>query len=405
MVSRMSIAVPGTASDVSRLAPDPAREWFSWSRGGSRYTIGAEEEVLLLDRDGLGPAQSSDEILGLLSPVLAAHTARETHASVIELTTGVHGGVGEAAAELACLREQLSRELHHLGIAPAAAGMHPLGVGEPSKISGGERYRALSESMRSLARREPTAALHVHVGVPDASDAVRVLCRLRDAAPLLLALSANSPFSAGSDTGFASGRTIVFGAFPRTGLPQPFASYADYVAAVDPLISSRALPDPTFLWWDVRLQPALGTVEVRVMDAQSTVTDSAPLIALVQSLAHLELEGDPRQAPSSQVILEENRFLAARDGLDARLIDPSTGRLVPVPALVRQLVEACRPHAQTLGCADELEHVMRLVSANGAVRQRRWALEDGDLASVLLALVERFAAAQELATPAQTRSY
>ena len=213
-------------------------------------------------------------------------------------------------------------------------------------------------------------ALHVHVGVPAPDDAIRVLNGLCRNAPVLLALSGNSPFWHGCDSGFASSRTVIFQAFPRTGLPRHFDSYGDYVEAVDALIASGALPDPSFLWWDVRPQPALGTVDVRVMDAQSTVVEVAPLVALVQSLARLELEGHPSPVIPGAEVLAENRFLAARDGMDARLIDPAARSLVPVREMLDALLAECRPHALALGCADALDRVPWLAAATGADRQR-----------------------------------
>ena len=405
MVGGMPTATDQWKSSVTnelshvRHDPLPGTSWATWNEGGSRYTVGVEEEVMLLEGADGALAQRSDEILRLLSGVLAAHTSPETHAAVLELATGIHAEATGAVQELAWLREQLAGELHELNLAPACTGMHPLSTAGPSRVSSGERYRLLSESLRSLARREPTAALHVHVGIPCASDAIRVLNRFREAVPGLLALSANSPFFAGRDSGFASARTIVFGAFPRTGPPQAFDGYADYVAAIGPLIAGGALPDPTFLWWDVRLQPALGTVEVRVMDSQSTVADNAGLIALIQSLARLELEGQAHHGRVGQEVLLENRFLAARDGLDARLIDHPSDDLVPVRKLVEELVEDCRPHAAALGCSEELEQVIHLASANGASRQRRWAYQGAGLRAVVSTLVDRFIARPELLFP------
>ena len=166
--------------------------------------------------------------------------------------------------------------------------MHPTTVWQETRISGGERYQQLYASLRELARREPTFALHVHVAVADPEDAVRAMNGLRAHLPLLLALSANSPFWQGRETGLASTRTPMFGAFPRVGLPRAFADYDDYVESIDLLMRCGAFPEPTFLWWDVRLQPRWGTVEVRIMDAQTTVDDSAALVALVQSLVHME---------------------------------------------------------------------------------------------------------------------
>ena len=238
-----------------------------------------------------------------------------------------------------------------MGLAAAAAGTHPMTVRAETEVSGAARYRELDDSLRVLVRREPTMALHVHVGVPAPEDAIRVLTGLRRNIPLLLALSANSPFWQGRDSGFASARTPIFQAFPRTGPPRQFAHYEDYVGAVDALIASDAVPDPSFLWWDVRLQPALGTVEVRVMDAQTTVREVIPLVALIQSLARLELEGGSSDAGPAAEVLAENRFLAARDGMDARLIDPAARGLVPARRLLEAVLAECQPHARELGCA------------------------------------------------------
>jgi carboxylate-amine ligase len=367
--------------------------WARWNgRVEQRYTIGVEEELMLLSgAPAHAPSPSSDAVLSRLSGELAACISRETHASVIELTTGIHGGVTEAAAELAVLRSQLARELSEQGLHAACAGTYPLARRDDVRTSDAGRYGLIGESMRMLATREPTLALHVHVGVPDPEDAIRLLNGFREVVPVLLALSANSPFSGGRDSGFASSRTVIFQAFPRTGTARWFASYSDYVVAVDALIASGALPDPSFLWWDVRLQPALGTVEVRAMDAQSSVGDSAPLVALVQSLAMLVLEGGPPNRASAPEVLAENRFLAARDGLQAQLINPATLRLEPVDEFVYDLVERCRPCAAALGCSAELEQVGRLAAANGADRQRAWAREDG-LLGLVATLSRRFTA-------------
>ena len=295
-----------------------------------------------------------------------------------------------AVRELWQLRRGLAGELGGLGIAAAAAGIHPLAATEETRTSGAARYQLIAESMRGLSNREPTMALHVHVGVPDPEDAARVLRRIRDSLPVLLALSANSPFSRGRDTGFASARIVTFDGFPRTGPPRPFSCYRDYVDAIDVLITSGALPDPTFLWWDARLQPAFGTVEVRVMDAQSTVADIAPLVALVQSLARLESSIRAEQRPTSEEVLAENRFLAARDGLNARLIDVASGRLTAIRTLLAALIEQCRAPAAALDCSQMLDHAYRLAAVNGALRQRTWVAGGRDLASMLARLSQQF---------------
>ena len=375
-------------------------EWARWDGALKRqFTVGAEEEIMLLDSSDHALAQSSDAVLQWLSDELSKHSAPETHAAVIELMTGVHVDVAGAVGELASLREELARALHAMALRAMSAGTYPLASSGESRVSRSGRHRVVADSMRALARREPTLALHVHVGVPDPEDAIRVLNGLRRAVPVLLALSANSPFSQGRDTGFASTRTVIFQGFPRTGAARRYADYSDYVETVDALIGSGALPDPSFLWWDVRLQPVLGTVEARVMDAQSTVADSAALIALVQSLARLELEGERIDGDVGPEVLAENRFLAARDGLDALLIDPVERRLVPVRELVEDLLRRCRPHAAALGCSVELDRIHALAAANGADRQRAWAREVG-LVDLVSMLTERFAS--PLRPPGQT---
>ncbi|MEA2195501.1 MAG: glutamate---cysteine ligase / carboxylate-amine ligase, partial [Solirubrobacteraceae bacterium] len=235
---------------------------------------------------------------------------------------------------------------------------------------------------------EPTFALHVHVGLPTGEAGIAAIIRLRAHVPVLLALSANSPFWQGRDTGLASARTPLFQAFPRVGIPRAFGSYGEYVRAIDLLLDCGAFPDSTYLWWDVRPQPKLGTVEIRIMDAQSTLDATAALVGLVQSLVRLELvEGHADAAlVHAPEVLDENRFLAARDGVEARLVDPVRGHAVPVADIARELVLACEPHARELGCRAELATVGALFEEPGAAHQRRLA-EHG-----LESLVENLAA-------------
>ena len=386
-------------SDLDRLSVSGGRPhaacplWARWNDElGQRYSLGLEEEVMLLSPTDWALAQASDRVLEQLSDELSSRTFPEAHAAVIELATGIHPDVHGVVAELASLRNQLVHELGQMGLIVAAAGTHPLTIGIETEVSGAARYRALGASLRMLARREPTMALHVHVGVPAREDAIRVLNGLRRHIPLLLALSANSPFWQGRDSGFASARTLIFQAFPRAGPPPFLADYADYVKTVDPLIASGAIPDPSHLWWDVRLQPALGTVEVRVMDAQSQIRDVGPLVALIQSLACLELEEAPRSVVPSPVVLAENRFLAARDGMDARLIDPEAGCLIPVRKALDSLLDDCRDAAVRLGCADALARAQRVADTNGAKRQRKFIALEPCLDQLVANLAARFLA-------------
>jgi carboxylate-amine ligase len=342
--------------------------WAEWARS-EPYTVGIEEEVMLLHPEDWRLAHQGDRILASLPDELAARSAAETHQGTLELATLPHASAEDAADEVGRLRHSLADELEARGLATACAGTHPSAVWTDTEVSDRARSRLVYASMRELARREPTFALHVHVGVANADDALVLQNRLRMHLPLLLAVSANSPFWQGRDTGLASTRIPIFQAFPRTGVPRAFLSYGDYVDTVDQLLRCEAFPAPTFLWWDVRPQPRLGTVEVRIMDSQTTVAETAGLAALIQTIAHMELEErpvDPQRTLTDEA-LHENRFLAARDGMEARFID-SEWR-VPARLALQQLIQAAREHAQELGCEEVLDQLAESAGGGGATRQ------------------------------------
>jgi carboxylate-amine ligase len=337
-----------------------------------------EEELLLLDPVDWSPADRIEDVLDALPPAAAPGIARETHACVLEIRTRPHATVAGAAGELGDLRAVVDGTLREtLGLRAAVTGVHPVAAPGVTGVTTAGRYREVESTMRSLAHREPTMALHVHVAVPDAHAAVRALDGLRGDLPLLLGLSANSPFWRGQDSGFASVRTPIFSMFPRVGIPRRFGSYGEYVATVGELLRLRAIPEPGFLWWDARLQPRLGTVEVRVMDAQTRLLDAAALAALVQCAVRRHAEGRRVHAPIPEV-LAENRFLAARDGLDAQLLDDRSalGRR-PLRAALSALLEDAGEVAGELGCTGELADAAALAADPGYARQRRSAGRHG----------------------------
>jgi glutamate---cysteine ligase / carboxylate-amine ligase len=353
--------------------------WAAWNQDQSTdtWTAGIEEEVVLLSPQTWLPASRCEDVLGALPADFAECARAETHGSALELATEPSRTIAEAASELAALRAALATTLDGLGLRAAATGTHPTARWEDVDVSPGARYQFVHASMRELARREPTFGLHVHVAVPDAERAVRALNAIRGHLPVLLALSANSPFWQGRDSGLASARTPAFQAFPRTGPPRWFPDYAAYVEAIDVLVRCDAIPEPTFLWWDARLQPRFGTLEVRIMDSQTRVEDTAAIAALVQCLVRLESARDvsPPAPPEAPEVLDENRFLAARDGMDARLVDPSAWARRPVRDRLAELLDACAPVARELGCEGELADVARLAAEPGAARQRAAGLE------------------------------
>ena len=299
-----------------------------------------------------------------------------------------------AAAELESCGRELTETLESLGLRAAGAGTHPIrDLAATIVVSRGERYRDVYGSMRELARREPTFALHVHVGIPDAETAIRVTNRMRVYLPVLLALSANSPFWQGRDSGLASARTPVFQAFPRVGIPREFRDYSDYVEAVDMLIRTDAVPDPTYLWWDVRPQPRFGhgrdpdhgRADQPVADAGAGRAGAVP----VQAREPRGSTARPRAIHASEA-LDENRFLACRDGVEAKLIQPDLDRRVSVTELTDELVEACLPHATALGCERELRDVNDLCRRNGCTNQLAIARRVRDLPQLVEVLTDEF---------------
>jgi glutamate---cysteine ligase / carboxylate-amine ligase len=369
--------------------------WARWPIDRVPWTIGIEEEVMLLDPETWSLAQCVEEVLEATPCDVADALCSETHSGAIELNTRPHATVAEAAADLGRLRMTLAEVLDGLGLRAGCSGTHPFADWSEMRVAAADRHQQVAGSMRELARREPTFALHVHVAVPTSAAAMAAANQMRAHLPVLLALSANSPFWQGRDSGLASARTPLFQAFPRVGIPRAFASYNDWVETVDLLVRCEAFPDHSFLWWDVRLQPRYGTVEVRIMDAQCSVERAAALAALVQCLVRLEAtEGfAPAHLIHAQEVLEENRFLAARDGVEASLVDPARERRVPVRELVEPLLDACAPHAAELGCQAELGLVRLLLDEGGAERQRALAGPGDDHCRLVAALSEAFAPA------------
>lgn len=258
-------------------------KWAEWPEGplSSPYSIGIEEELMLID-DGGRLSFRGEEVVESFGELLSGYCSLEIHAAVVEVETHPQPTVAHAVAELGDVGSSLIEPLASLGLQAAGAGTHPLATWVETQVPEQDRYQKVLETMRELARREPTMAIHVHVAVPSGASAIAALNGLRERLPLVLALSANSPFWQARDTGLASTRTSLFGAFPRTGLPPYFDSYSDWAERVDVMIRCGAIPEPTFLWWDARLQPRFGTIEVRIADTQSRLEDVAALVALIQ---------------------------------------------------------------------------------------------------------------------------
>jgi carboxylate-amine ligase len=254
-----------------------------------------------------------------------------------------------------------------------AAGTHPFAMWENQRIVARPRYRDLISALRFVARQELIFGVHVHVGVNDPDKAIHVANGMRVHMPILLALSANSPFWRADSTGLASTRTPIFRAFPRVGIPPRYKSWEDYERRIEFMIEARVIEDYTYLWHDVRPHPNFGTVEVRVMDSQTRIEHTLGLAALVQGLVkelceHFEAGNELSRYPFE--MLDENKWLAARHGLEGELVDLPSNDRVQTRALAKRLLDRMRGHCQDLGSAGELEAVEDLLQrGNGAARQ------------------------------------
>jgi glutamate---cysteine ligase / carboxylate-amine ligase len=333
---------------------------------GPSFRVGVEEELLLVSPDG---RHLDNRIDALRDRVPATHGRVEpdTFAACVELVSPVLADTGEVVPVMASLRAAAIRA----GATLMGSAAHPLerwgGVAHASQA----RYQRLAADLRWLLDRTPTCALHVHVGMPDAETAIFVHNRMRTLSPMLIAAAANSPFLEGRDSGHASVRHGIWRAFPRTGTSPSFRCYESYSEHVAQLLCAGQLDDFSYLWWDVRINPRLGTVEVRVMDSQSDLQRTAGLVALVHGLVLRAAEDlcDPVAPAVPTEVIDENCFRAARDGMDALLWDGERHRRAR--ELVGDAVLRAQDGLENWGVTANLGPVKQILrDGNGADRQR-----------------------------------
>ena len=340
-------------------------------------SVGLEEELMLLDPQTLDLAPCAQQALVALAGDIRFKP--ELPAAQIENVTVPRRTVGSAAADLRTGRGDLADALDGRAVV-AAAGLHPFAdaLGE---LNVGPRYTELGEQFASIARRQLVFGLHVHVSVRGSDLAVAVHDALRSYLPELAALTANAPFHEGRDSGLASLRPRIAAMLPRQGVPPALGDWESFERALHWGASAGALPDARRWWWELRLHPTFGTIEVRVADAQTTVGETAAYAAVVHALvtwlAQRAADGEPLPvAPTWRIT--ENSFVAGRDGLDAQLADLVTGEREPVRERLERLLDELAPVATQLACAAELEHARALAAGpGGAARQRTEAQRGG----------------------------
>jgi carboxylate-amine ligase len=351
------------------------------------YSLGVEEEFQLLHRESYELVSRIDEIMAVFGESDEQKRVKpELLQSVVEIATKIAASAAEAVEELVDLRRSLRDVAAESDALIASAGTHPFSRYEHQRVTDRPRYQELMEAMRWVAERELIFGLHVHIGLESADKAIACANGVRTYLPELLALSANSPFWQGRPTGLASTRIKVFDSFPRSSIPPTFASFRDFELLVERGVKTNSFPDYTYLWWDLRPHPKLGTIEVRICDAQTRIESAGAIVALTQALVATLGEAFDRGEPmptEPALLVAENKWRAARHGLNTKLIDFSNDTERPAPEAVRALVERCEPAARELGCARELAAVESLLArGSGADEQTRLYEETESLLAV-----------------------
>lgn len=358
---------------------------------GPPLTVGIEEELMLLDPDTLDLAHGIDEVLDALPADRAGQVKPELMKSVLEIATKPCQDIDEAGRELAALRAMMVRIAGELGMKVGAAGTHPFGKWDEQQIVDNPRYHQLVHDLQYVARRELIFGTHVHVAIEGADRAIYVADGIRRYLPLLLAISVNSPFWRGHDTGMKSTRTPVFRGFPRCGIPPHYGTWEIYSHRVETMMRAGAIDDYTFLWWDVRPHPKLGTVETRICDQQTSLKHTLALAALTVALARRLMslyDADEPLVEYPSELLDDNKVRAAVHGLEGHLVDFRAGHHVPGHELAERLFDELHDDAEALGCVRHFDGVRDLMeNGTGATRQRRTWERTGDMRAVVDELV------------------
>ena len=355
---------------------------------GSDYTVGLEEELLLVDAASLRLAPVAARVLAAMD-VDSSAASHEAYAAQLELRSPPSTSVSGAVDALAGLRASARAA----GAVLLGAGLHPTAELGDAELVQESRYERVAAEMRGLLRRTPESALHVHVGLPDAAAGIGAFNALRTALPLLQALSASSPWWFGVDSGLASARFALTRAYPGRGVPPPLRDLEELERLTDATLAASGMPEATFLWWDLRLHPRYGTVEVREMDSQASLDDVGALAALIRALVREAGDAAPRAHDPAEA-LAWSSFRAARDGVSATILDG--GELRPVRDIARSTVERVRPVARELGDEEALDGIDRILRDGGGAARQRAALAEGGMPGMLRLLVSTTASRPRL---------
>jgi carboxylate-amine ligase len=337
------------------------------------FTLGIEEEFQIVDPVTRELRSQVQQILDDGKMALRERAKAEMHQSVVELGTDICGDISHAREQVTQLRAELAMVAAHVGLNIASAGTHPFSHWHDQLITRHERYAAIVQDMQQIARANLIFGLHVHVGIPDREVGILVMNQVRYVLPHIYALSVNSPFWLGENTGLKAYRQMIFERFPRTGIPDTFESLAEYEDYLKLLVATNCIDNAKKIWWDIRLHPFFNTLEFRICDAQTRVDDTIALAAMIQALV-LKLHKMLRQNTTfrwyGRRLIDENRWRASRYGIDGKLIDFGRKCEVDTRSLIYEILEFIAPEVNELGSQREIAHIERILAeGTGADRQ------------------------------------
>ena len=362
------------------------------------FTLGIEEEYLLVDRDTLGLVDAPESLMKACEADLGGQVSPEFLRCQIEVGTGVCAHIPAARDDLLRLRASVARHAADHGLAPIAAACHPFDDWKAQPHTDKPRYNQLQTDLGGVARRMLICGMHVHVGIEDKATRADLMGQMAYFLPHLLALSCSSPFWQGDDTGLASYRIAVFDNLPRTGLPPRIDTWEEYQRSVDTLIHLGVIEDGTKIWWDLRPSARFPTLESRICDVVPRLEHALSIAALTQCIARMLWRlrrANQRWRRYDNVLIQENRWRAQRYGIGGGLIDFGRGEIVPVPALLEELIALLEEDAEALGCRAELEASRDiLLQGTSADRQRAVAESAAEepMKAVVRHLIDEFSA-------------
>src|SRR6476469_2565031 len=358
---------------------------------GHRFTVGGEGDFQIVDPQSWERRSHVSELLASSAPALGEQIKRELHQSIVEVGTRICQGVPELREEIFRIRRELTSGAERVGLAVAAAGTHPFSHWKDQILSPGVRYDRIVEELQQLARSLLIFGLHVHVAVPDRNVAIDLMNAARYFLPHLLALSTSSPFWMGRDTGLKSYRTTIVRRFPRTGVPDHFGAWGEYESYVNLLIELHSIDDARKIWWDVRPHPTFGTLEFRVCDVPTRPEVAVMLGALTQAIVvklYRLYERNLGFRLYRRALIEENKWRAARWGLDGKLIDFGKRAEVPMRQLALELLEFVDDVVDELQSREAVEYVHTVLREGTSADQQLVVFrETGDLKAVVRHIV------------------